>query len=316
MPLPDVTVIVLVHDRVTFLREALDSIRQQDYSGEIRILLVDDGSTSTVREMFDGNLTDVQLIRQPHRGPAIARELGAETATTELIAYLDDDDLWPVDSLSRRVAFLLANPGVPVVAGDVNHFRGDMAPGSPWYRGRFARLQAAPHQATADLPSGWIFPRNALVDFVLLNTAFYAQSILARRDWFLANGGWGGEQLMYAEPFDFAYRTTRTGPVGYLDEVTAHIRRGHTQMTGNLQESRLEETKELAAWSQQLPQRERDIVCPRLARRFLVHGFNWVRHGRVIPGLAMVLSALPLMSRDPVGFARQPWHRAAATSSS
>lgn len=314
MPLPGVTAIVLVHDRVTYLREALDSIRAQDYAGEIRILLVDDGSTPPARERFGGDLSDVQLVRQPSRGPAIARQLGAETARTDLIAYLDDDDLWPVDSLSRRVAFLLAYPEVPVVAGDVDHFRDDIAPGPPWYRDRFLRLRTAPHRVTVDPPAGRIFPRDALVDFVLLNTPFYAQSILAWRDWFLASGGWGGAHLMFAEPFDFAYRATRTGPVGYLDAVTAHIRRGHTQMTGNLQQSRLEETRELAWWSQQLPPRERQIVRPRLARRFLVHGFTWVRQGRVAPGLALARAALPLLGRDPIGFVRQPWHRAAATS--
>lgn len=310
MNLPSVTVIVLVHNRVDYLDRAIDSIRRQDYDGEMRILLVDDGSTPPATERFTGDLSDVQVVRQEHGGPAVARQTGAVAAATDLIAYLDDDDLWPESSLSDRVQFLLDNPEVPVVAGDIAHFGPGRAPGSGWQRDHFPRLQTAEQVPGVASPTGRVYARGALVDFVLLNVAFYAQTILARRDWLIATGGWGGDGSMFAEQIDFLYRATRSGPVGYLDKVTANIRRGHEQMTADLELSRLAETRELMIWYSGLPPLEQAVVQPRLARRFLVHARNWLRGGRVVTGVELGLHGLTLALRHPIAFANQSWRRA------
>lgn len=305
--LPTVTVAIPVHNRTEYLIEAIESIERQSYRGQIDILVIDDGSDEPLdSEMLVGHLT-VRLERQQHMGIAATRTRAAELATTELLAFLDDDDRWPEGTLMRRVNFLLANREVPAVVGDVTYFGQGREPGAGWYRDRFPRLEQAP-RVPAKGDYGWIYPKGALLDFVMLNIAFYAQSATIRREWLLELGGWGDKRLHLAEPVEFAYRATVAGPVGFLDEVTVEVRRGHPQMTGDLEQSRLGEAEELSAWARRMNDTaDRKRVLPRLARRLYARSVQSARRGQFRAASRMATLATGLALRAPAEFCRRPW---------
>ena len=51
------------------------------------------------------------MIEQPHAGEAVARNTGVAGTTAEWVCFLDDDDLWHPDHLSRTAEYLAAHPG-------------------------------------------------------------------------------------------------------------------------------------------------------------------------------------------------------------
>jgi glycosyltransferase involved in cell wall biosynthesis len=59
-----------------------------------------------VEETLENATAPVRLIWTERRGVAAARNLGVEEAAAPLIAFLDSDDLWEPEKLSRQLAHL------------------------------------------------------------------------------------------------------------------------------------------------------------------------------------------------------------------
>ncbi len=103
---PEVSVIIPTYNRCAMVREAIASVlAQRDVNFEL--IVVDDGSTDGTSEMLAG-LDGIIVERTAHRGPAAARNRGVARATAPLIAFLDSDDLWVPDKLSRQLGFMRA----------------------------------------------------------------------------------------------------------------------------------------------------------------------------------------------------------------
>ena len=115
---PPVSVIIPVHNGEAYLAEAVASVHAQDYPA-LDLIIVDDGSTDGTPALVAGLGDDIRYVRQAQRGPAAARNRGLACACTDIIAYLDADDIWPPDKLRTQVARLVAEPTLDVVLGRV-----------------------------------------------------------------------------------------------------------------------------------------------------------------------------------------------------
>ena len=84
--------------------------------------MVDDASDQPVADLVDataGGDPRVSLLELPdNRGPAGARNAALDCAQGEMVAFLDDDDLWEPDKVAQQVAHLEADPSVGVVTCD------------------------------------------------------------------------------------------------------------------------------------------------------------------------------------------------------
>lgn len=119
---PVVSVIVTTCNRAHYLAAALASVRAQTYRA-CELIVVDDGSTDATAELLRPLVdTGVRCLRQANRGVAAARNLGAAMARGELLAFLDDDDLWLPDKLARQTAVLAREPETAVVYGHAEQF--------------------------------------------------------------------------------------------------------------------------------------------------------------------------------------------------
>jgi len=101
-----VSIITPAYNAERFIAETLASARTQTY-GNLEIIVVDDGSTDGTQSVVEGIAAvdrRVQLLRQPNRGVAAARNLGIERARGEFIAPLDADDIWHPEKIARQVA--------------------------------------------------------------------------------------------------------------------------------------------------------------------------------------------------------------------
>jgi glycosyltransferase involved in cell wall biosynthesis len=102
-----VSVIIPTYNRSHFIREAIESVLNQDIREcTIEIIVVDDGSTDNTADVVKTYGTAVKYVYQKNRGAGAARNLGIERATGEWIAFLDSDDRWLPHKLSLQFEVL------------------------------------------------------------------------------------------------------------------------------------------------------------------------------------------------------------------
>lgn len=92
--MPLISVIVPVYNCEKYLRECVNSIREQTYPN-LEIILIDDGSTDRSGDICDefSSLDDrIQVIHQSNGGQQCARTRGIECACGEYIGFVDADD--------------------------------------------------------------------------------------------------------------------------------------------------------------------------------------------------------------------------------
>jgi glycosyltransferase involved in cell wall biosynthesis len=104
---PLVTVVLTTYDRCEFLPRAIKTVIEQTYD-EIELVVVDDHSPESPQDIVENASTEglhnVVFVRhEENRGASAARNTGIEQASGELIALLDDDDLWTPDKIERQV---------------------------------------------------------------------------------------------------------------------------------------------------------------------------------------------------------------------
>lgn len=87
--LPKVSVVVCSYNGGGTLAECLRSLMELDYP-HYEVILVDDGSTDGTAEIA-AQFLQVIYHHQENRGLSVARNVGAELATGEIVAYTDDD---------------------------------------------------------------------------------------------------------------------------------------------------------------------------------------------------------------------------------
>ena len=105
---PLVSVVVPAFNASDTIDETLLSIRSQTHR-ELEIIVVDDGSTDDTRPIAARHAAiddRIQIIVQENAGVAAARNNGWRRARSDLIAFVDADDLWSPRKIERQVRAL------------------------------------------------------------------------------------------------------------------------------------------------------------------------------------------------------------------
>jgi biofilm PGA synthesis N-glycosyltransferase PgaC len=121
--LPAVTVLIAAYNEQWSIGDTVRYALRQEYPGDVRVLVCDDGSTDatalTVRGIARRD-TRVRLLTVPHGGKANALNAGLQAADTPVVATCDADTLLMPYALRRAVARLESSPRDTVaVAGSV-----------------------------------------------------------------------------------------------------------------------------------------------------------------------------------------------------
>lgn len=108
---PAVSVIIPHYNAPDDLARVVDAVRAQDYSGDVEIVVADDGSTQLPQ------IPGVRLVQQEDLGfrAAAARNLGAEAATGQVLVFLDADTVPDPGYLSAVVPHIVGDPRAVVV---------------------------------------------------------------------------------------------------------------------------------------------------------------------------------------------------------
>ena len=156
-----VTIVVPTHNRRAAVEKTLASLSAQSYPLDlIDVLVVADGCTDGTERMTIGSPLSGQVLVQPSRGPAAARNAGAEAARGDLLLFLDDD----IEASPRLVeAHVRAHDGSPAPAVVVGYLpakldhRRDMFGVAlrGWWHAIFERMRSPGYRFTyADLLTG------------------------------------------------------------------------------------------------------------------------------------------------------------------
>lgn len=197
---PSVTCVVPVYNGERYLRQAIDSILAQTWA-PLDVLIVDDGSTDRSNEIVASYDDRVRCVTLRRGGPAAARNRGVAEAAGDYVAFLDQDDWWPVDKIERQVDRFAARGDLGVSVGHVDSVWDD---------------EAAPR--TRDQPRSGAVP------------GYIPGTMLARRSVFTRVGGFN-EQLWYMDGLDWFARAREAGvAVELLPDVLLY----HRVHEGNL----------------------------------------------------------------------------------
>jgi glycosyltransferase involved in cell wall biosynthesis len=118
---PLVSIVIALYDHERYVGEAIESVFGQTYE-PVEVIVVDDGSDDGAAEVAARAEPRLQLFRQPHAGIGAARNRGVAAATGSYLAFLDADDRYPPDRLSRHVAALERDPALDGGWGEIAEF--------------------------------------------------------------------------------------------------------------------------------------------------------------------------------------------------
>jgi glycosyltransferase involved in cell wall biosynthesis len=108
------TVVIAAYDAADTIADAVASARA---AGADRVLVVDDGSRDRTSDVAAA--AGARVLRQSNAGAARAREAGALAVDTELLAFLDADDVLVPAGVRASVRMLSADEGLVAVGGRV-----------------------------------------------------------------------------------------------------------------------------------------------------------------------------------------------------
>jgi glycosyltransferase involved in cell wall biosynthesis len=106
--LPSFTIVTPCLNGAATLRAALDSVRTQEYPGEVEHVVVDGGSTDGTLEILGE--AGVTYISEPDRGLSDAVNKGIRMAQGEVIGWLNADDVYQPGALARVGKALAEQP--------------------------------------------------------------------------------------------------------------------------------------------------------------------------------------------------------------
>ena len=105
-----VSVVIPSYNASATLDETLRSVRSQTHRA-LEIIVVNDGSTDDTAEIAKRHAAvdpRIQIVAQDNGGVAAARNTGWRRARSDLIAFLDADDLWAPTKVERQLQALEA----------------------------------------------------------------------------------------------------------------------------------------------------------------------------------------------------------------
>lgn len=256
-----ITVIIPTFNRDRFLKEAVQSVLDQDYFREsdtarpFEIIVVDDGSTDETGEVVQSFACDIRYFYQENRGVSAARNVGLQRARGDFIAFLDSDDLWKRDKIGVQMSLMKTVSRAMMCYTE-----------ETWIRHGIFVNPKKRHQKY----SGWIFDKVLPLCLISLSSALF------RREVFEKIGSFD-EDLPVCEDYDFGIRLAHRYPVYFLTRSLIVKRGGHedqlSQRYWGMDRFRIKALEK--ALSMDLSSHQRGLVQTEIIKksRVLVNGF-------------------------------------------
>lgn len=116
---PFFSVVMPAYNAAEFIGEAIASVQGQTYL-DWELVIVNDGSSDDTPSVIEDRARvdpRVSVIHQPNRGAAAARNAGIVESRSPWICYLDSDDIWFPETLSKYHDYITAHPRARFIYG-------------------------------------------------------------------------------------------------------------------------------------------------------------------------------------------------------
>lgn len=220
-PSPRVTVVVPCWNSAATLRSTLDSLVAQGF-GDWEAYVIDDGSTDNTKDIIlDYCALDrrFNFLQNKRKGPSGARNLaGLEHTHSRYLAFLDSDDLWKSNKLSRSLDCFENDPTIDGVYSQIAFFR--ISPDRPETFSTVYKRVLEP------------------VDFLRDNPVCTMSNLVIKTDVFKKHAGFD-ETIVHNEDVEFLVRITAAGAkIDGIDENLVSYRTSITGLSANLNSMR------------------------------------------------------------------------------
>lgn len=226
--LPLVSAIITTYDRRELLRRAIGSVESQTYAN-IELVVVDDHSEVSpepiVNGVDGGSFDNIVFCRHSeNKGVSAARNTGLAESTGELVAFLDDDDIWAPEKIEKQVSELEQSDGAGAVytgAKSVDATGSTITVQRPTRSGKLTKDLLCDH--------GIWFPTLLVERSVIEKAGEFREDMLMREDveWIVRLSQYT-QFAVVPEPLLITLRGDDHDQKS--DDVEAKIRNGHSQL--------------------------------------------------------------------------------------
>ncbi len=204
-----ISIVTLSYNQMAFLREAMNSVVQQDHP-DVEYIVVDPGSTDGSRELIRSYGEQVsQVVFEADRGAADGLNKGFGRATGEVFGFLNADDFLLPGALRRVAEFFASHPQCDIVMGNGNVVDA---------HGRNLR-----HVRARDF---------TVRRYLYGGTRWLQQATFFRREAFLRSPGFNTENRTSWDGELFLSMAQMGATVGYIDADLAAFRLHNTSISG------------------------------------------------------------------------------------
>lgn len=107
------SIIVPLYNKEKYILECLQSVVLQDFLNW-QCIIVDDGSDDASAKLVNSFIKSTpgnwRFLRKGNNGPSSARNFGVLNSESEFIAFLDSDDIWMPNKLSKQIDYMQNSP--------------------------------------------------------------------------------------------------------------------------------------------------------------------------------------------------------------
>ena len=118
--MPTVSVVIPLFNARDVIRDTIQSVLAQTFR-DFEVIVVDDGSRDGSASVVCGFGDAVRYVYQPNAGVSVAMNHGMALSKGDLIAFLDNDDVWLPWKLEQQVVFLDRKPACGLVNCDLEY---------------------------------------------------------------------------------------------------------------------------------------------------------------------------------------------------
>jgi len=115
-----ITIVTPSFNQGRYIERTVQSVLSQPITG-IEYFVMDGGSTDDTSAVLQKYTTQLHFISEPDHGQAHAINKGLKKATSDIIGWLNSDDIYYPNALPVILDFFAKNPEIDIVYGDVNH---------------------------------------------------------------------------------------------------------------------------------------------------------------------------------------------------
>ena len=235
---PLVSVITPMFNGEAFITETIQSVQSQDYENW-EMLVIDNCSTDRGRqivESFAAVDARVKLLSNTHNSgsPGQPRNIGMRNARGKYLAFLDADDLWFMDKLSKQVEYLETCTTVFMLYG------------------RFQVMRLGRLLESVVLPKLGRMHEGSIFRDLFLSDNFIPCLTVMVKNRFAGNYCFD-EDPRSMEDYDMWLQISRNERVGYLSQSLGIYRVHGANTTANLRVFVLKYFDLLSVWRKELP---------------------------------------------------------------